>query len=468
MVTANLKFNLAIILPWLLISGTVDLLQLLPVGVLSERLNDPLGQIFFFAFLLTVFMLFAPPLVLRLWGCRPLAAGVKRLLIEDFCQKHDFHVREIVLWPSFGTNFPTAGVMGLHRYCRYLLVTDGLLNILNDDELRAVLAHEMGHVKERHLFFYLVFLLGYLILAYPFSGLSFLLILSSDIPFRVIGQPDSQFLTQMSILSTLPLLLLLIFYFRFLFGFFIRNFERQADLHVFTAMGTPFPLISALEKVALHSGDSRDVPSWHHFSIRQRVDFLAAAASRPSLLGDHRLKLRKALAGYLVGLVAVGGTGFFLYSGSFGSNLNRHLEINILTRMVEIEPEDADLRLRLGTLHYSQDNLEEAVPQLERALDLDPDNPEILNNLAWIFATSKLQPFSQPERALALAKRAASVAQKPYILDTLAEAYHANGQTKQALATAKQALAIASGDLSYYQQQVERLSQEVEDHKPES
>ena len=457
MVTSNLKFNLAILLPWLLISGSFDLIQLLPVGSIHDQLNTPLGQVLFFAFLLVLFMFFAPPLVIRLWSCKPLPPGSKRSLIEKFCQEQNFQVREIVLWPSSGGVFLTAGVMGLLRYFRYLLVTDGLLNILNDDELRAVLAHEMGHVKERHLFFYLIFLLGYLILAYPLSTISFLLVLTSDLPLILMGRADPEYLTLISVFSTLPLLLLLVFYFRFLFGFFIRNFERQADLYVFGVMGRPFPLISALEKVALYSGNIRDVPSWHHFSIKQRVDFLAAAESNRSLLRRHRLKIRRALAGSLVGVAAVGVIGYLFHIGVLGTNLNEQLNFKVLSSLVQLEPKNPQVRLRLGTLYYSRNNVKDAVFHLERGLDLDPDNLEILNNLAWILATSTEKAFFQPQRALALAQKAAAGSQEAYILDTLAEAYHVNGQNKEALAAAQQALAVASENRSYYSQQVERF-----------
>ncbi len=456
-VIANLKFNLAILLPWLLISGSFDLLQLLPVGSLHDRLNTPLGQVLFFAFLLVVFMLFAPPLVVRLWSCRPLPLGARRSLIENFCQEENFQVKEIVLWPDSGGAFLTAGVMGLHRYCRYLLVTEGLLNILDDNELRAVLAHEMGHVKERHLFFYLIFLLGYLILAYPLSTVSFLLVLASDLPLQVMSRSDSEFLTMISVLSTLPLVLLLVFYFRFLFGFFIRNFERQADLYVFGVMGRPYPLISALEKVGLYSGNIRDVPSWHHFSIKQRVDFLAAAVSKPFLLRHHRLKLRKALAGYLVGLTVVAVVGYLFQSGVIGKNLNEHLNIKVLNSMVQHEPENFRPHLALGNIYYNRKNLKEAVFHWERALELVPNSPAIMNNLAWIFATSQETPFFRPQRALALAEKAAQASRESYILDTLAEAYHVNGRTSEALTTAEQALAIASENRSYYLKQVERF-----------
>ena len=456
-VGGTLRFNLAILLPWLLISGIADLFQFVPDGFWHRSLDTLWGQIVFFALLLILFTLFGPPLVLRIWGCRPLPPGDRRALIEGFCRVHRFPVRDILLWPTLGAGVLTAGVMGLHRRWRYLLLTDSLLALLDDNELRGVLAHEMGHIRKFHLFFYMLFLLGYLVVASPLMDLSTLFVLASNLPLDFVGLPESGQATLISFVSTLPLLLLLVFYFRYLFGFFIRNFERQADLYGLTVVGEPTPLVSALEKVAFLSGNIREVPSWHHFSIKERVDFLLAAARTPALMDRHQRKVRVGLVLYIVTMILLGTGGYLIQSGAVGKNLSERLIFRALDRQVARSPENARLRLALGTLYYQRQNIPAAVHHLELALKLDPDNPEIQNNLAWILATSEDSAYFQADRALALAEEAARTSPAPYVLDTLAEAYHVNGRNEEALRAAEEALEAATDNRSYYIKQVERF-----------
>ena len=63
----------------------------------------------------------------------------------------------ILYWPIFGGRMITAGVMGLIKKFRYILVTNGLLQMLEPEEIDAVIAHEIGHIKKQHLLFYLLF-----------------------------------------------------------------------------------------------------------------------------------------------------------------------------------------------------------------------------------------------------------------------------------------------------------------------
>jgi Zn-dependent protease with chaperone function len=56
-------------------------------------------------------------------------------------------------WPIFEGRMLTAGIMGLVPRYRYILITESLMDVLSIEELKAVVAHEMGHAKYRHLLF---------------------------------------------------------------------------------------------------------------------------------------------------------------------------------------------------------------------------------------------------------------------------------------------------------------------------
>lgn len=52
-----------------------------------------------------------------------------------------------------------AAVMGLFRPVRYILLSDGLLEMMDDRKIEAVFGHEAGHVKKRHIQYYMLFAL---------------------------------------------------------------------------------------------------------------------------------------------------------------------------------------------------------------------------------------------------------------------------------------------------------------------
>ena len=83
---------------------------------------------------------------------------------------------DILYWPIFGGRMVTAGVMGLISRFRYILITNALFQVLNADEIDAVIAHEIGHIKKRHLLFYLLFFAGYMLLSYATFNAIYLLI----------------------------------------------------------------------------------------------------------------------------------------------------------------------------------------------------------------------------------------------------------------------------------------------------
>jgi STE24 endopeptidase len=90
------------------------------------------------------------------------------------------------------------------------------------------------------------------------------------------------------------------------FGYFSRLFERQADL---TAIELGLPsdsMVKALDTVGVAAGNIHQHPSWHHYSIEQRINFLQAAAKDPSIIKKHEQKIRRSLLVFVLGLAVLG------------------------------------------------------------------------------------------------------------------------------------------------------------------
>lgn len=88
-------------------------------------------------------------------------------------------------------------------------------------------------------------------------------------------------------------------YYRIVYGLFSRLFERQADLHVFALGVPPEAMIEALDNVGIGTGFTHLVPNWHHYRIKERIDFLKQAMLDPSLVAKHHRKVWIALGIYL-------------------------------------------------------------------------------------------------------------------------------------------------------------------------
>jgi TPR repeat protein len=82
-------------------------------------------------------------------------------------------------------------------------------------------------------------------------------------------------------------------------------------------------------------------------------------------------------------------------------------------------------------------------------LAVQQNDPNAMNNLALLLATSKNPHVRNPQEAVSLATRAVAAANNPDYLDTLAAAYFSNGQTDKAIETEQKALAMNPANDSY-------------------
>lgn len=455
-VRLNIRANLPIVLPWLLLSLVFDSLQLLPFPGLVKLLRSPWGDLTLFVLFLFFLTLAFPPLVRFLWGCTPLPPGPMREQLVKFCRAQGFS-SDIYSWPFFEGQVLTAGIMGIIPKLRYLLITPALLESLTADELDSVLAHEIGHVKHLHLVLYIVLFLGFSLLAGALAEPLPHFILSNDFFYRLLPLMPIAPENLLGVLATAPLLLLMLVYFRFIFGYFIRNFERQADLYVFKALGTSQPLITSFEKISSLSGGNREEKNWHHFGIGERIDFLQQCEQDRTRITRQDRKVHLSLVLYFVGvgllLLALHQVDVSKISAGYET---KYAEA-VLLQKVRQEPGNSLWLIFLGDFLQSRKLEKKAVDAYEKALLLSPMNAEVNNNLAWLLLTAQDKTLRNPERALTLARTAVLLKERGYVLDTLATAYWANGLAEEALTAEIKAVRLDPENRAYYQAQLDKF-----------
>jgi len=449
----NIKFNLPIVLPWLLINFIADFLKILPFPLSRMLASSEWGEsIILLVFFLLLALIF-PSLIKYLWNCRTMPDSPARNHMEEFCRKQNFRYTDIMLWPLYEGKMLTAGVMGLSKRYRYILITPALLEALTPYEIEAVLAHEIGHVKKYHLQLYLLLFLGFGLVSSLITSPLLYLLLNSDFFYRIIQLLNIDPDTALNFWGAAPMFVIMLLYFRFIFGFFMRNFERQADAHVFKALGDSTPLISSLEKIAWLSGNIRDKPSWHHFGIAQRVDFLEKCSRNRSLIGRHDRKVYGSLI-LFVAVLALSGGLFWNMDLKLNDEANIRFIEAVLQQKEHREPDKPIWHRLMGDLQQELGRDGEARAAYEKALDLDPADPLTLNNLAGLLITARDPALADPGRALSLARQAGYLRPKAgFILDTLAAAYWAGNRLDDALDMEDRAVAVDPANRDFYLRQ---------------
>lgn len=239
--------------------------------------------------------LIAPVMLRYIWHTHVLPDGELRDRLEKLCRRVGLRYREILIWRSDGMMI-NAAVMGLFRPVRYILLSDGLLEMMDDARIEAVFGHEAGHVKCRHIEFYLLFaLLSMLVVG---GVMELLMKAANEWPGLFSRIPD--FDTYQFVLATVLILLI----WAFGFGAVSRKFELQADLFgarsvtpppegcgqaCFLHGTAPLPagydpddgeavcataaelFAGALHRIALLNGIPVDAKSWRHSSIADRM-----------------------------------------------------------------------------------------------------------------------------------------------------------------------------------------------------
>lgn len=236
----------------------------------------------------------APEILRHVWVTQRLPDGPLRDRLLLLCRRLRLRCREILVWRSGGM-IVNAAVMGVVAPLRYVLITDAMLEQMEDVKVEAVFGHEAGHVKRHHILHFLLFALV--------SGC-----LVTIFAVRTRGLEPAEYQVATALLGGL-----LLVKWGLAFGWISRRFERQADLfavRTLTLGGLPCTLPCALHRpagdpggaaaaaalcssaalvfgLALHdvavlNGIPPEARSWRHSSIASRSQFVQRLARDPA------------------------------------------------------------------------------------------------------------------------------------------------------------------------------------------
>ncbi|MCD8350723.1 MAG: M48 family metallopeptidase [Planctomycetaceae bacterium] len=323
------RYNLYMLLAWL------------PFAFLADWLGE-------FLVLLPVLFIVAawafPLLLARAWGCRRLPEGPVMDTVRRLENEAGVKFSRVYLWEPGGGNTQNAAAVGIMRPFRYLFLTPALIRNMKEDELEGVILHELGHIKNKHLLFYLFTSL---------AGINLAVLLGAFIPLTS---------TERFIVTTV----LVLAYFRLVFGWLSRNMERQADLFALEMSGDSRGLVNALEKLGISAGHVRLAESWHHLGIAERVDYLRRVERFPQIGDAHHLAVRRImLAGYLASALFIGGMVWLIH--------------------IELAPMPPREQAPVGDIAHWR-----------RVMRVVPDNPDAPLHLAYKLASL---PEGKPEAA---------------------------------------------------------------------
>ncbi len=259
-----------------------------------------------FAGSLGVFVL-APLVIRRLWDTVPLPAGPLRERLGSMCIEHRVVVRELLLWRTQG-GMINAAVMGLAGPVRYILLTDALLEQVEPERVEAVMAHEIGHVRLRHLFTLML------------AAAAGVVVLSAAGEAVDAAWPGLAWWAAAALVAVGAAGWVLAF------GFVSRRVERQADTFAARHMAerhenpdrdaagallfdarSVHRMTGALQRVADLNNVPPKRPSWRHGSIASRQAYLRGLVGTPAAVAsvDRVVHAITAVSGAVVAAAVV-------------------------------------------------------------------------------------------------------------------------------------------------------------------
>ena len=243
-----------------------------------------------------MFVVLAPLLLRVCWKTKPFPRGRVRHELESIFTSRKLGIRDIRIWQT-NSRLVNAILTGILPGCRFLFLSDELVHRVKNEKLKAIVAHEAGHIRHAHLMQLL------LSLQVPFLTM---LLLQEVLAYGRLAPHAIHWFGISALLSGWLLI----------HSRLARAFEHQADItacHILadqTALN-PATVTTLGEALTLVAGQSNGA-DWLHPSIVSRIavlNYLAENSDRERVfqrqLQQVRLLLILKVSILLIGLIVV-------------------------------------------------------------------------------------------------------------------------------------------------------------------
>ena len=393
-VSFNAKIMSLPIIPIFLYLAILDIIEETPLPLRILFIEHAYLTIFLLVMLIVIAYIKAPLLMRFLWPAKPLGDHELNNRLQSLASLYNIKYKNIFVWQTGGAKIANAGVAGLLPSSRGIFVTDYLLANFSHEEIEAIVAHEFGHIRYRHIHIYLAFSFAYFACYTLFYGYI------GPLLIRLVGSGP--------IANAMITIAFFYIYFVLLFRYFSRKFERQADLYAVEITGKPEVFQQALWKLAAVNYIPRAMKKLFeilhtHPSIVRRIefiDYLSSGGMKAERYKNFLLEAKLVLFAtpVLLGMLLLVGQNVLSAPADIHFDKGRqyykeavknksghkkesaaayfHRAAEEFHATIALEPEYEDAHYALGLIHAELDDLQTAAENFQRVLEINPEHSD--------------------------------------------------------------------------------------------
>lgn len=172
------------------------------------------------------------------------ANGNKDIELEDSIKALSVEVETpitgVKIWNTFGEPLANAAVAGLSKKYRYVYITEFLLQNFEKEQVKSVVAHELGHLRLGHVYTYTIYSVLMLLLAVNYKLAIYIYFPEIDMKSLLFSLSESGIFVLLFLLS---------------FAALSRYSEHQADLFSSAVAGKE-NIVSVINSLSLYTAQS--------------------------------------------------------------------------------------------------------------------------------------------------------------------------------------------------------------------